>query len=222
MAADSSSYNLILDHVLSYPASYEMPLRTMYTLNCAPRAQPLPHHLATLQPLPEESSSGSSTDSAGCIGNSLGQSATTAKQATAHFTSSLMEHIAHLPSQPCSLPPSFINTFARRCFPADLAAVDFPHALTSLDYIKDLEMRRRRDFAAALHRLGLDRTTLQSADADRFAHSFPAVAAWLRSMDDRERKVDALYTQLYVAVRRWVSADACLAPAVHQPFSQTD
>jgi hypothetical protein len=39
----------ILEHVLQYPGSYEIPLRTMYTLNCVPRSQPLPKDLSRAQ-----------------------------------------------------------------------------------------------------------------------------------------------------------------------------
>ena len=40
-SSSGSSYQSILDHILVNPGSYEIPLRTMYTLNCAPRAQPM-------------------------------------------------------------------------------------------------------------------------------------------------------------------------------------
>ncbi len=193
-SSSGSSFNLILEHILSYPGSYEIPLRTMYTLNCAPRAQPLP--ISRPHANSQSSSGGPSPTTSHFSRNDT-------SMATAQFTSSLMTQISQLPSQPCSLPPSFINSFARRCFPPVLTDVDFPQSLTALDYIKDLEMRRRRDFAAALHRLGIERDTL-GTDADDFSTKYPGVATWVRGMEEKERKIETLYTQLFVAVRRWV------------------
>ena len=195
-AQTGSSYNLILDHVLSYPGTYEIPLRTMYTLNCAPRAQPLPQLMAA--------SSGSPVLSQNSSPTSVQFPQQEARLANAQFTSSLMAQISQMPSQPCSLPPSFINSFAHRCFPHVLEQVDFPQALTALDYIKDLEQRRRRELVAALQRLGVERYSLNTS-ADDFSHKFPSLASWIKDVEERERKIEALYTQLYIATRRWVS-----------------
>lgn len=195
--SDSSStgcsYQLITDHILTYSGSYEIPLRTMYTLNCAPRAQPLDHHSKA-----PSSSAGSSP---------VNQQFAWQQDATQTFTSNLMAQISQLPSQPNSLPPSFITSFVHRCFTPDLVSVDFPQALTGLDYLKDLETRRRREVAAAMARLDVDRETLGTAD-DSLSNQYPGVHAWIKSIEEKERKVEALYTQLYVALRRWVSQHA--------------
>ncbi|KAK4548968.1 hypothetical protein LTR36_008741 [Oleoguttula mirabilis] len=184
-----SSYQLILDHILTYPGSYEIPLRTMYTLNCAPRAQPKHSHSSS------SSSAGSSPTQQQCGWQD--------SQATQTFTESLMTQISQLPSQPTSLPPSFITSFVRKCFPPDLVLVDFPQALTGLDYLKDLETRRRREVAAAMRRLDIDRTTLDM-NAESLSDRYPGVLQWVKAIEDKERKVEALYTQLYVALRRWI------------------
>lgn len=206
-ARTGSSYNLILDHVLSYPGTYEIPLRTMYTLNCAPRAQPLPQLMAA--------SSGSPVSSQNSSPTSVQFPQQEARLANAQFTSSLMAQISQMPSQPCSLPPSFINSFAHRCFPHVLEQVDFPQALTALDYIKDLEQRRRRELVAALQRLGIERYSL-GASADDFSHNFPGLASWIKDVEERERKIEALYTQLYIATRRWVSYHT----SFHKPWAK--
>ncbi|KAK5119460.1 hypothetical protein LTR85_007560 [Meristemomyces frigidus] len=182
-----SSYQLILDHILTYPGSYEIPLRTMYTLNCAPRTQPT--HSSS------HSSAGSSPTQ-----QQYGWQDT---HATQTFTESLMAQISQLPNQPTSLPPSFITSFVRRCFPPELVQVDFPQALTGLDYLKDLETRRRREVAAAMSRLAIDRTALDM-DAASLTDRYPGVLQWVKAIEDKERKVEALYTQLYVALRRWI------------------
>ena len=191
-----SSYPLILDHILSYPGTYEIPLRTMYTLNSAPRAQPLPQQFKQ----------------AAASGNSGRETPSDLQQdPSAQFTSSLMSQISHLPSQPCSLPPSFINSFVRRCFTVELEAVDFPQSLTALDYLKDLEHRRRREAISALHRLGLEPSNLDE-ELEKVAHHYPGVTSWVRSIREKEKRVEALYTQIYVGLRRWVSRSSSCLP----------
>lgn len=108
-----------------------------------------------------------------------------------------------LSNQPSSLPPSFITSFLRRCFPSELVYVDFPQALTGIDYLKDLETRRRREVQAVLSRLDIDKSTLQF-DAE-LAKQYPGIARWLQSIEAKEHKLDAYYTYLYVGLRRWVS-----------------
>ena len=111
--------------------------------------------------------------------------------------------MSQLSSQPTSLPPSFVTSFVRKCFPSELLQVDFPQALTGLDYLKDLERRRRGEVAEAMSRLGIDRKTLGS-EGDSLASRYPGVAQWVNSIEEKERKIDALYTQLYVGLRRWI------------------
>jgi hypothetical protein len=123
--------------------------------------------------------------------------------ATDCLTTSLAAQMANLPSQPTSLPPSFITAFLRKAFSSDLRFIDFPQALTGLDYLKDLETRRRREVATALERLGINRDTIGAAEAE-LSGRFPGVLAWFRTLEEKERKIEALYTQLFVALRRWV------------------
>jgi hypothetical protein len=188
-----SSYNHILDHVFTYGTSYEMPLRTMYTLNCAPRAQPHP---------PRRGTPSSSTDSSPTTPNM--PSGWQDSSATHIFHEHLLAQMSSLPSQPTSLPPSFITSFLGKCFPPELVCVDFPQALTGLDYLKDLESRRQKEATYAMNRLDIDRARL-STDP-QLQSQYPAVALWLKSIEDKERKIESLYTQLYVGLRRWVSA----------------
>ncbi|KAL1310883.1 hypothetical protein AAFC00_001114 [Neodothiora populina] len=195
-SSDSSSYmdysyQLILEHILTYPASYEIPLRTMYTINSASCAPAMPmqsprNGAASPSPSPSPTASSFPRDSA-----------------TQRLTSDLMAQMASLPTQPTSLPPTFITTFLRKCFSADLRYVDFPQALAGLDYLKDLETRRRREVAAALERLDIRRETLGTAEDD-LSRRFPGVLEWFKSVEEKERKIEALYTQLYIGLRRWV------------------
>jgi hypothetical protein len=190
-----SSFPWVLEHLLTYPGTYEIPLRTMYTLNattqhqqqCAPINPPnvVPGNAFPKQsppPLDEQ------------------QNMTT-MTAAAQLRANLMQHISQIPSQPASLPPSFITTFVRRCFPRELDQVDFPHALTAMDYLKDLEIRRRREVVAALDKLGIDQEDL--SHREKLAQKYPGVLRWVMDIEERERKVEALYTQVYLGLRRW-------------------
>ena len=122
--------------------------------------------------------------------------------AAAQLRANLMSHIALLPSLPSSLPPSFIISFVRRCFPKDLDQVDFPQALSAMDYLKDLEVRRRREVVAALDRLGVERDDIGQKEV--LGKKYPGVLRWVLGIEEKERRIEALYSQVYVGLRQWV------------------
>ncbi|KAL6721209.1 hypothetical protein ACLMJK_000311 [Lecanora helva] len=207
-STEGAAFPWILEHLLAYPGTYEIPLRTMYTLNSAPSAQQYPRQSTqsnqSIQPgTPSLSSTASSPDSSPASPTfpSEQQYPSAAHNATEHFKSCLMTHISKLPTQPFSLPPSFITSFVRRCFTTDLCLVDFTQALTALDYLKDLDSRRKRELALALQRLGLEQSTDDQIKGD--CSKNPKVLEWVESVRDKERKVEALYTQVYIGLRRW-------------------
>ncbi|MCJ1461867.1 hypothetical protein MMC07_000466 [Pseudocyphellaria aurata] len=203
---EGPAFPWILDHLLNYPGSYEIPLRTMYTLNATPQGQALTRQ--SIHPGTPSLSDRSSFESAPASPASPSFPPEKQNQylpghdVTEHFKSCLMTHISRLPSQPFSLPPKFITSFVRRCFTDDLCLVDFTQALTALDYLKDLENRRKRELTLVLHRLGLDKDTLEQA-GDAISRRHPKIAEWLLSMQTKEKKVEALYTQVYIGLRRW-------------------
>lgn len=202
-SSEGSAFPWILDHILTYPGSYEIPLRTMYTLNSTPRAQPPPLTRSRAgTPIPPTGFGANPSPTTTEFPEDE-QQQTAAEAVTAHFKSCLMTQISQLPSQPCSLPPSFITSFVRRCFPFAIETVDFAQALTALDYLKDLETRRRREIGSALRRLGIDTSTL-GKEGDEISKKYPGVVSWVRAIEDKERKVEALYTQVYIGLRRWV------------------
>ena len=211
-STDGPAFPWILEHLLAYPSTYEIPLRTMYTLNSTPSAQQYPRQPsqsshATQPDTPSLSSTASSPDSSPASPSfPLDQQHQFASNsATEHFKSCLMTHISKLPSQPFSLPPAFITSFVRRCFTAELGLVDFTQALTALDYLKDLDNRRKRELALSLQRLGLEQSTAEDSRGE--VGTNPRITEWVHSMRDKERKVEALYTQVYIGLRRWVCID---------------
>jgi len=197
-ASDESNVttmSYILEHVLQYPGSYEIPLRTMYTLNCVPRSQPLLKDRSRAQ-TPSSNSENASPVS--------GQIAWTgAETATMSFTSQLMTHLNSLPTQPSSLPPAFIVNFVNRCFHPSLQVVDFPQALTALDYLRDLETRRRKEMSAAFERVQIHGDTYAS-DMENMAEKFPGIALWVRNVEGKNKKAESYYAQLWLGLRRWV------------------
>ncbi|KAI4718263.1 hypothetical protein E4T48_05578 [Aureobasidium sp. EXF-10727] len=195
-SVDHHAYALILEHILNDPATYELPLRTMYTINSTPATR-AGHSLS------QPRTRGDSIDSRASNSPTSANFPFRNDTATESLSTNLMAQMASLPSQPTSLPPSFITAFLRKAFSADLRFVDFPQSLTGLDYLKDLETRRRREVAAALECLGIDRDTIGAAE-EELSRRYPGVLAWFRTLEEKERKIEALYTQVYVALRRWV------------------
>ena len=120
-----------------------------------------------------------------------------------------MTYISQLPAQSFSLPPTFVASFVRRCFPEDICLVDFTQALTALDYLKDLETRRKRELTLAIQRLGVDKGTLDRSGPASNIKS-PKVLEWVLDMQAKEKKIEAYYTQMYIGLRRWV----CVIPSV--------
>ena len=197
ISEDSAAYPWILEHLLAFPGSYEIPLRTMYTLNANAQVQQQQNQVSRAN-----ASHNAVPGNAFPVQRKEDNHGVTMATAAAQLRTNLMSHITQLPSQPCSLPPSFVTSFLRRCFPTELDQVDFPQALTALDYLKDLEVRRRREVVAALDRLGIDRADL--GERAVLAQKYPGVLAWINSIEEKERKVEALYTQVYLGLRRWV------------------
>ncbi|KAF2152702.1 hypothetical protein K461DRAFT_226593 [Myriangium duriaei CBS 260.36] len=196
-SSSGSAHRLILEHILQYPGTYEIPLRTMYALNSVP-------HTTALPKLPNGKASPPQR------ANKLNPG-----DAAQKLSSSLMAELQQKPNQPNSLPPSFITSFVRKCFAPELRLVDFPQALTGLDYLKDLETRRSRELKSALERLEI---TLENCDIAQevLSQRYPDAQEWYLSLADHVHKVEALYTQLYIALRRWILVNELSL----QPFSK--
>jgi hypothetical protein len=73
-----------------------------------------------------------------------------------------------------------------------------------MDYLKDLEIRRRREVVAALDRLGVERDDIGQKEV--LGKKYPGVLRWVLAIEGKERTIEALYSQVYVGLRRWVRA----------------
>ncbi|PGG95299.1 hypothetical protein AJ79_10136 [Helicocarpus griseus UAMH5409] len=214
---EGSAWTWIAEHY-SQPESFEIPLRTMYALNSTAGAHP------PFSPLPQTPAAGSSFSRA-YEGNAFPPSRYPANKedknsafnnvnnTAALFKMHLMSQISQLPTQPCSLPPNFITSFVRRCFPENLAFVDFPQALTALDYLRDLEQRRVKDIKAALEKLGV---VDDSFDKEDLVKRYPGVAAWIDSIREKDTYAAALYSRVYLLSRYWTLINEMLLP----PFNK--
>jgi hypothetical protein len=101
-------------------------------------------------------------------------------------------------------PMEFITDFVRKCFTEDLCEVDFTQSLTAMEYLRILEDQRRNEITAAIRRLSVEPRVLDR-DRQNLQNNHPGISEWISSMEDKSRKVEALYTQVYVGLRRWVS-----------------
>lgn len=104
----------------------------------------------------------------------------------ADFKMLLLEHISNIPAQPHTLPPNFLATFVRRTFAAELKNVEFDQALTALDYIRDLENRRKKELEKAVRARGENDRKIQG----------------LRT---KSIKIEQFYARAIAGIRRWVS-----------------
>ncbi|KAF8537110.1 hypothetical protein BDD12DRAFT_918164 [Trichophaea hybrida] len=117
----------------------------------------------------------------------------TASTTHSDFKQMLMEHLQNLPVQPCTLPPVFLTTFIKKCFPEYLEVVDFDQALTALDYLRDLELRRKKE--------------LEKAIRVRGQHD-PKIV----QMRSKSVRLDHLYAKALVGIRRWTLVNELSLP----------
>ncbi|KAJ5861482.1 uncharacterized protein N7529_008792 [Penicillium soppii] len=201
--ADGSALTWIFDHCLRYADNYEISLRAAYELNCHPAKSAAAMGNSTFAT--SRSSSLFSRNSSYSKNRSSGSSYDTASyDANAEFRAYLTRTVSELPSQPCSLPPSFIVSFVRRCFCLELSLVDFNQALTALDYLKDLQNRWKKEIDAAFRRLNVNPEDARDPQQSELARKYPGVMEWYREINKKAYTIDALYTQVYVGLRRWV------------------
>lgn len=194
---DGSALTWVLDHFLRYSGQYDIPLPTMHMIN---RNQS--KHSLTGNRSPETAFSPRNSSST----TTSRSSQDTSSDGASDIRSALMQQVSRLPSQPCSLPPSFLSSFLRKCFGPDLDKVDFPQALHALDYLKMLDKRLQKEMTSALERLNVGREYAIEPGHSELALRYPGVAAWLETLKAKTGRIQALYTQIYLGLRRWVSA----------------
>ncbi|KAJ5130573.1 uncharacterized protein N7515_006612 [Penicillium bovifimosum] len=214
---DGSGLTWIFDHCLRYADCYEISLRAAYELN----SQPV-HNAMGGSTMPRTSSLFSARNSVWSK-NSRNSKASCSSDASSHdtnaeFRACLTRTVSELPSQPCTLPPSFIISFVRRCFCLDLAYVDFAQALTALDYIRDLQNRWKKETQAAFNRLNVGPADVRDPESSELARDYPNVLEWYKELSSKARTIDFIYTQIYVGLRRWVLVNEMML----EPFNKAN
>lgn len=178
------------------PSSYEIPLRSMYTLNC--------QTLALMSTGGFKESSAFATNPAPAMHNPNDPMADAASQ----FKAQLISHISKSPHQ-SPLPVGFMLSFVRRTFAPNLEYVDFPQAITALDYLKNLNRRRHSEAKAALESLAikLDPASpylrICPSQKEELQLTYPGVVHWVDSICKRDRTAYHLFMNVYVSLRRW-------------------
>ncbi|OKL60763.1 hypothetical protein UA08_04274 [Talaromyces atroroseus] len=189
-ASDGSSFPLILEHCMLNPSSYEIPLRSMYALNC--------------QTLSLKSAAGLKE-----AGLATQNSTEPLADAASQFKAQLISHISRSPNQ-FDLPVGFMVSFVRRAFAPNLEDVDFPQAFAALDYLKNLHRRRQKEILAALESLAIDLVPSKShflrisqTQKQELQLTYPGVVAWVESIEKRDREAHYLYRNVCLGLRRW-------------------
>jgi hypothetical protein len=206
-APDGSALTWIFDHCLRYADSYEISLRAAYELNSHPTKNSAAMGSSPFagSRSPSIFSRNSSYSKKSKSTRSSGSSYDTGSYDTnAEFRACLTRTVSELPSQPCSLPPSFIISFVRRCFCLELSHVDFNQALTALDYLKDLQNRWKKEIDAAFRRLNVTSQDAKDPQNSELARRYPGVMEWYNDISRKARMIDFMYTQIYVGLRRWI------------------
>lgn len=85
--------------------------------------------------------------------------------------------------------------------------------MTALDYLRDLENRRRKEMVSAFERLHIRPESFEN-DMDSMAETFPGIALWVRNVEAKNKKAESYYAQVYLGVRRWVSRSQIATQAV--------
>lgn len=180
------------------PNSYEIPLRSLYALNC----QTLP---LTATPKKFKESNFATTPRQ--------KSTLPLADAASQFKAQLISHISKGPHQ-YNLPVGFTMSFVRRVFAENLENVDFPQALTALDYLKNLESRRKREILAAFESLGVEWSispsqTIRASEVHKqdLREKYPGVVRWIESIEAKEREAVSIYIKMCLSLRRWVSSN---------------
>ncbi|CAG7921682.1 unnamed protein product [Penicillium olsonii] len=218
--ADGSALTWIFDHCLRYSDSYEISLRTAFELNRQAVNMPA---MGTAASDRSRSSSVFSRNSAfskatASTRSSASSYETNPYDTNAEFRACLTRTVSELPSQPCSLPPSFIVSFVRRTFTLDLCNVDFKVALACLDYLKSLQGRWKKEINDAFRRLHINPKDVQEPEHSEVARNFPGVLEWYKEISQKARLIDFMYTQVYIGLRRWILINEIML----EPFNKAN
>lgn len=97
------------------------------------------------------------------------------------------------------LPFNIIYTVCNEAFAPSYTNANFSHALTAMDYLRDLEFTRRNALQQAAKRLYIKEDNwrlILSSDPDAYT--------WVKATEDNELKIERVYASLFFDTRIWV------------------
>lgn len=104
------------------------------------------------------------------------------------------------PGGPRGLPPHFIRKYCvEQVFIKDFGEVNFDHALTALDYIRDLEFTRRDTLRETAENFGINERNWRNVLGGN-----PNALAWVEQTQGNELRIETLYSNLFIDLRIWV------------------
>ncbi|KAJ6020617.1 hypothetical protein N7540_006121 [Penicillium herquei] len=208
---DGRSLTWIFDHCLRFPTTYEIPMVVLYKINAHP-IEPIKYHnfddLPRYDPPTETVIEAIARRDAGIKPKRDSKGANI--DPIADFRAMMIHSISHLPSQPCTILPSLLVSYIRRCFVSEVDKVDFQHAMLAIDYLKDLNNRWKKEFEKALETLSITRTDIVDPINSPLSRKFPGNMAWVEKMFLMARDLEVFYTQIYLGLRRWTLVNAMM------------
>ncbi|CAG7980025.1 unnamed protein product [Penicillium salamii] len=219
---DGSALTWIFDHCLRYSDSYDISLRAAYELNCQSTKNMASSGASTSShsrsPSVFSRNSSLSKDSRSSRTSSGSSYETNPWDTNAEFRACLTRTVSEMPSQPCALPPTFIASFVRRVFTKELRYVTFSQALCSLDYLKGLQGRWKKEVDGAFRRINVNPQDVIDPQSSEVTRNFPGVMVWYKDISQKARVIDMLYTQVYVGLRRWIILNEMML----QPYNKAN
>lgn len=114
------------------------------------------------------------------------------------------------------LPVVVILNTVKRILQQDYKKVDFGHALTALDYLRDLELTRRAKLRNAAERLNITLQTWRAVLADN-----PDALRWIELVQKYELIIEEGYANIFIDIRIWVSHHRSLEQNSKADFAKT-
>ncbi|KAF7912508.1 uncharacterized protein EAF01_001529 [Botrytis porri] len=111
------------------------------------------------------------------------------------------------------LPPDFIRKWCLdKVFTKDQDQVDFDQALTGIDYLQDLECRRREALREVALRLKIDKHNWR-----RVLSADPDAKKWVEDIQAQETIIEGFYATCFVDLRIWTMLHELKAHTFYKP-----
>ncbi|KAH7383019.1 hypothetical protein BKA64DRAFT_761139 [Cadophora sp. MPI-SDFR-AT-0126] len=126
----------------------------------------------------------------------------------AHIANNAQKSVGFEPAdRPRGLPPHFIRKYCiEQVFIKDFGDVNFDHALTALDYIRDLEFTRRDTLRETAESFGINERNWRNVLGGN-----PNALAWVELTQANELRIETMYSNLFIDLRIWTMTSILLS-----------